>query len=235
MGWALGAALTPALQRAYGWVGALLWAPGLPPIGPVTTMLTHIALVVAATLAVPVLMIEAASGRSGRALARLVFAVMAIMVSHDVATWLSQLDSALIATIAVGVSAKPLAPPSFGASVIDVLVFGVPYLIMLAFLALLLTLRLALLLLLSALAPLAFLLGVHDRLQRLPLLWFWYLLIWSLLPAAEAFVLVGVRGLAGELPLAAPSSDMLLAFGLLYVMLRLPFSLFGLERRFTAR
>jgi hypothetical protein len=231
MGWTFRAALSPALQRAYGWVGALLWAHGFPPSGAVVSELSHIALLAGGALAVPLFMLEAGYGRSLQAVARLMLAVGGVLVSHTIVSWLWQLNDALVATVGQVAGAVAVPAMGFGSSLIDLLVFGVPYLLMLVFLAGLLLARLAALALLSSVAPLAFLLGVHARLGRIPMLWIWQTAAWSVLPAAEAFILVGVRGLAGELSIAVPASDMLLSLVLLFFMLRLPFTLLGAWRR----
>ncbi len=231
MGWTFRAALSPALQRAYGWVGALLWAHGFPPSGPVVSELAHISLLAGGALAVPLFMLEAGAGRSLHAFARLVLAVGGVLVSHTIFSWLWQLNDALVATIGKVAGSVAVPSPGFGSTLIDLLVFGLPYLLMLVFLAGLLLARLAALALLSAIAPLAFLLGIHERLGRLTMLWLWQTAAWSILPAAEAFILVGVRGLAGELAIAVPASDMLLSLVLLFFMLRLPFTLLGAWRR----
>ena len=231
MGWTFSSALTPALQRAYGWVGMLLWAHGFPPAAPVVTELGHIALIIGGALAVPLFMLEAAAGRAANALTRLFLGVGGVLVSHTVISWLWQLNGALVATIAQVAGAEPVPSPGFGGSLLDLLVFGLPYLLMLVCLAGLLLARLAALALLSAVAPIAVLGGIHRSFARLPALWLWQLAAWSILPAAEAFVLVAVRGLAGELSIAVPASDMLLSLVLLFFMLRLPFTLLGVGRR----
>ncbi len=231
MGWTFRTALRPALRRAYGWVGVLLWAHGFPPSAPVVAVLTHIALVAGGALAVPLLMIESAAGRAGQAFVRLFLAVGGVLVSRVVISWLWQLNDALVATVAKVAGSVAVPPPGFGSTLVDLLVFGLPYLLMLVFLAGLLLARLAAIALLASVAPLAFLLGVHRGLSRLSTLWLWQIAAWSLLPAAEAFILVAVRGLAGELSIAVPASDMLLSLVLLFFMLRLPFTLLGAWRR----
>ena len=231
MGWTFSAALSPALRRAYGWVGVLLWAHGFPPSAPVVAELGHIALLAGSALAVPLFMLEAASGRATQAVARLALAVGGVLVSHTVVSWLWQLNDALVATVAQVAGSVAIPPSGLGTSVIDLLVFGLPYLLMLVFLAGLLLARLAALALLSAVAPIAILGAVHARLGRIPALWLWLTATWSILPTGEAFILVAVRGLAGELSIAVPASDMLLSLVLLFFMLRLPFMLLGASRR----
>lgn len=231
MGWTFSAALSPALQRAYGWVGVLLWAHGFPPSAPVVAELTHISLLAGSALVVPLFMLEAGSGRAAHALARLFLAVGGVLASHAIVSWLWQLNDALVATIAKVAGSVAVPAPGFGATLVDLLVFGLPYLLLLVFLAGLLLARLAAIALLAAVAPLTFLLGVHRSLGRLSAVWLWQLAAWSILPAAEAFILVAVRGLAGELSIAVPASDMLLSLVLLFFMVRLPFTLLGVWRR----
>jgi len=231
MGWTFSTALNPALRTAYGWVGALLWAHGFPSTAPVVSELNHIALIVGSALAVPLFMFEAASGRTGAALERLFLAVAGVLVSHTLVSWLWQLNDALLATIAKVAGQVPVPAPEFSQSLVNLLVFGVPYLLLLVFLAGLLLSRLAAIALLSAVAPLAFLLGVHRGLGGLASLWLYLIAAWSLLPAAEAYVLVAVRGLGGELAVAVPASDMLVSIVLLVFMVRLPFAMLGLARR----
>ena len=231
MGWTFSAALSPALRRAYGWVGVLLWAHGFPPSAPVVAELGHIALLAGAALAVPLFMLEAGSGRAAQAVTRLIFAVGGVLASHTVVSWLWQLNDALVATIAKVAGSVAVPSPGLGSTLLDLLVFGLPYLLMLVFLAGLLLARLAALALLSAVAPIVILSAVHTRLGRLPALWLWLIAAWSILPAGEAFILVAVRGLGGELSLAVPASDMLLSLVLLFFMLRLPFTLLGASRR----
>ncbi len=231
MGWTFSSALSPALERAYGWVGVLLWAHGFPPSGPAVTELAHIALLAGGALAVPLFMLEAGTGRAAHALSRLVLAVGGVLASHTIVSWLWLLNDALVATIAKVAGSTAIPSPGFGSSLVDLLVFGLPYLLMLVFLAGLLVTRLAALALLASVAPIAFLLGIHHRLGQVPLLWLWQTAAWSILPAVEAYILVGVRGLAGELALAVPASDMLLSLVLLFFMLRMPFTLLGAWRR----
>jgi len=233
MGWALSTALNPALRQAYGWVGALLWSQGVFPSAPVVAMLTHIALVAGGALAVPLFMLEAGSGRVRSALARLTLAVAGVLVSRDVVALLWQLNDALVGTIAKLAGSTAMPSPSFGQGVTDLLVFGVPYLLMVVFLAGLLLARVAAIALLSAAAPLAFLLATHRGLSRLPVLWLCQTAAWAILPAGEGFILVLVRGLGGQLGVVAPASDMLLSLVLLFFMLRLPFTLLGAGRRLS--
>ncbi len=231
MGWTFRAALSPALQRAYGWVGVLLWAHGFPPSAPVVSELTHISLLAGSALAVPLFMLESGAGRAAHAFMRLLLAVGGVLASHIIVSWLWQLNDALVATIAKVAGSVAVPSPGFGSTLVDLLVFGLPYLLMLVFLAGLLLARLAAIALLASVAPLAFLLGIHRSLVRVPMLWLWQIAAWSVLPAAEAFILVAVRGLAGELAIAVPASDMLLSLVLLFFMLRLPFTLLGAWRR----
>lgn len=235
MGWPFGPALTAEMQTAYGWVGSLLWAQGIPPATALTSQLWHLGMLLGAAVATPLLIIEAGAGRGAITLRRLLLGVAGAISSQTVAGWLWQLNAAALAQIAVAVSSHAVAPPSLYQGFIQLLVFGVPYLLMLLVLALLLIVRLAAITLLVSVAPLAWLLSTHPALRRLPLLWLYELAAWTLLPAAEGFVLVAVRGLAGELPLTLPASDMLLGLVLLAVMVRLPFSLLRGGQRWLER
>ncbi|MDA8344954.1 MAG: hypothetical protein M0Z66_05665 [Thermaerobacter sp.] len=235
MGWPFGPALSAEMQRAYGWVGSLLWAHGFPPAGPVSWTLWHISLLIGAAIAVPLLIVEAGSGRAGVALQRLLLGVSGVVASRILVAWLWQLNSAALATIALGVAKHAMPPPAMYQTLVQLLVFGIPYLLLLLGLALLLIVRLAAIALFVAIAPLPWLLSTHHAFRRLPLLWLYELAAWTLLPAAEGFVLVAVRGLAGELPLAVPASDMLLGLVLLAVMVRLPFTLLRGGQRWLER
>ncbi len=235
MGWPFSAALSGEMRLAYGWVGSLLWAHGMPPAGPVSWTLFHISLLLGAAVAAPLLIVEAGAGRTALALQRLVIGVAGVLASRSIVGWLWQLNGAALATIAREVARGALPPPSAYDSAIQLLVFGIPYLLLLLGLALLLIVRLAAIALLISVAPLPWLLSTHHALHRLPVLWLFELAAWMLLPAAEGFVLVLVRGLAGELPIAVPASDMLLGLVLLVVMVRLPFSLLRGVHRWLER
>ena len=235
MGWPFGPALSAEMRRAYGWVGSLLWAHGFPPAAAVSWRLWHVSLLIGAAVCVPLLIVEAGSGRTGLALQRLFVGVFGVLASRTIVAWLWQLNLAALATIASQVAAHAIPPPGVFNSLIQLLVFGLPYLFLLLGLALLLLVRLAAISLLVAIAPLPWLLSVHHALRRLPLLWLYELAAWTLLPAAEGFVLAAVRGLAGELPIAVPASDMLLSLVLLAVMVRLPFSLLRSGQRWLER
>lgn len=235
MGWPVGAVLTAEMRRAYGWVGSLLWAKGPPPLGPATWQVFHISLLLGAAVATLLLIVEAGSGRTAMALRRLAAGIAGVVAARTVIGWLWQLNGAALATIAMLAGRHPLPPPSLYTSLIDDLVFGIPYLLLLLGFALLLVARLAAIALFAAIAPLPWLLSTHEALRRLPLLWVYELAAWMLMPAAEGLVLVLVRGLGSELPLAVPASDMLLSLVLLAVMVRLPFTLLHGSRRWLER
>jgi hypothetical protein len=235
MGWPFSTALSGEMSRAYGWVGSLLWSHGLPSAGPVAWTFFHISLVLGAAVVTPLLIFEAASGQVALALQRLMVGVAGVLASRTIVGWLWQLNDVALATVAHGVTRSALPPPSLYDSAIHLLVFGIPYLLLLLWLALLLVVRLAAIALLIAVAPLPWLLATHHALRRLPILWLFELAAWTLLPAAEGFVLTLVRGLAGELPIAVPASDMLLGLVLLVMMVRLPFSLLRSAHRWLER
>lgn len=230
MGWPLGAALTAAsaaaMRAVYGWVGQLLWQTQVPLHDPALLAMFRIAALAAGACAVLLLAIEAGLGRTGQALAQVFLLAAGTLISRPLVDWLTGLDGALLNTIATAASAGHAVPlPPAAASVVDFLVFVVPYLLLLVFLACLMLARMAVLVTLMAAAPIFFALSLAAPLRRMPALWLGQVAVWSLLPAAEAFLLVLVRGLAGELGLPVPATDMLLGLVILYLMARLPFAL----------
>lgn len=239
MGWLVGAALTGAsraeMQKVYGWVGALLWQNPAPLHDPVLTLLFRIALLAAAAVAVPLMMLEAGMGRPWEAVLRAVIATAGSIASQPIAVWLTDLNRALLITISGVAGAHSLPSPPGAAGVIDFLVFAVPYFLLLVFLACLMLARMAIVVTLVAAAPVFWFLSLTGRLRHLPSFWFGQLAIWVLLPSAEAFLLVLARGLSGELGIPVPATDMLLGLVILVLMVRLPFTLLRHVGQWTGR
>lgn len=214
------------MQAVYGWLGKLLWQTPVPLHDPALLAMFRIAALIAGSCAVVLLIVEAGLGRTGQALVQAFLLAAGTLASRPLVDWLTGLDGALMATIAAAVTSGHAVPrPPAAGGVIDFLVFAVPYLLLLVFLACLMLARMAVLVTLMAAAPIFFALALAAPMRRLPVLWVGQVAVWSLLPAAEAFLLVLVRGLAGELGLPVSAADMLLGLVVLYLMARLPFVL----------
>lgn len=239
MGWLVGTALSAAaraeMQKVYGWLGAVLWQSDPALHDPSVALVFRIAMLVAGSVCVLLLIIEAGFSRPGPALARLLLATAGAALSLPIAEYLIRLDRAVLAVVAGSTLAHAIPSPPAVASVIDVLVFGVPYLLLLVVLSCVMLARMAMLVALVATAPFFWLLSVASPLRRLPHMWLLQTSIWALLPAAESFLLVLTRGLAGELGLPVPASDMLLGLVVLYLMVRLPFALLRMVPRWSGR